>query len=237
MAPKQSTVEDLIIALRDVRVVEALGGIFETKLLSVVTELKEDNDRKATQITKLQCELKSANSRLEALECYTRRDNLLITGLAIGSYAEAAATDNDGTPQIETSQAVECSVLKLFNEQMGIPIQSSDISIAHRLPKRQGAPGSPTTIVKFSNRKAREAVYSARRKLRNSAARIYINEDLNKTTAELYRQSRLLVKSKQIHSTWTTGCTVFIKESSDPRCRPKKIIQLSDLPTTTTRND
>jgi uncharacterized coiled-coil protein SlyX len=95
MPPKQNTVDDLIIALRDPRVLEAIAGIFELKLqpmLDTITELKDENARKSVQIEKLQNHLRSVTSRVEARETYTRRDNLLIAGLPTDSFAEASAT-------------------------------------------------------------------------------------------------------------------------------------------------
>jgi len=45
--------------------------------------------------------------------------------------------------------------------------------------------------VKFTNRQAREAVYAARRMLREfHQMRVYINEDLNKITADVFRYAR-----------------------------------------------
>ena len=233
MTKKQQTVEDLIIALRDPRVLEALAGVFELKLQSVVEELKKDNDHKASQITKLQSDLQSATSRIEALETYARRDNLLISGLPVETFAEAASTniaEEASSRGPEHNLTVERSVLKLFNEQLGVAISSNDISVAHRLKTRNQIAGPPTTIVRFTNRKAKEAVYAARRNLRNAPTRVYINEDLSKATADLFRQARQLVRVKSIHSAWTSSCAVYIKESGELNCRPRKISTIADLP-------
>ncbi len=86
MPPKLQIVDELIIALRDQRVLDALAAVFESKLTSAVAELKEDNVNKAAQINKLQHDLHSAVARIEMLESYTRRDNLLISGLPIETY-------------------------------------------------------------------------------------------------------------------------------------------------------
>ena len=243
MPPKQSTVaEDLIIALSDKRVLDAIAGVIQDKLkplIQSITELKEDNAKKATQIVNLQTDLKSANSRIEALESYNRRDNLLISGLPVESFAEAASTATAPEELDTPSQSVEQSVLKLFNNQLGVPIKPADISIAHRLGKRNNRdPGPPVTIVRFATRKAREAVYAARRQLKTcTTARIFINEDLTKNTAAIFHQARQLVRRNVIHSAWTSKCSVFIKETSDPNCRPRKVAVLSDLPATPTSHD
>ena len=114
MAPKTNLTEELIIARRDQWVQDALADIFETKLqplLGAIAELQADNTRKSQQISKLQEDLQSAATRIEALEIHNRRDNLLITGLHISSYADAVGSD----AETENSQALEQSVLQLFN--------------------------------------------------------------------------------------------------------------------------
>lgn len=245
MGPKSANiVEDLIIALRDQRVLEAISAAVIKPLLDSIAELKIENDQKSEQIAKLQTDLQAANvriealernnnavqsSRIEALEQYTRRDNLLITGLPVESAADAATSD-DGQQNV----TLEKSILKLFNDQLGVPVKPSDISIAHRLKKRNlQDPSPPITIVRFANRKTRDAVYSARRQLRHvvgSQPRIFINEDLNKATASIFRQARQLIRQRVIHSAWTSSCSVFIKVSADPQCRPQKIGTMDDLP-------
>ena len=163
--------------------------------------------RKSQQISKLQEDLQSAATRIEASEIHNRRDNLLITGLPISSYADAVESDAGS----KTSQALEQSVLQLFNQKLGLPIKSTDISTTHRLKK--SCPSDPhpaTTFVRFTNRKAREAVYSARRLLRRSATPIFMNEDLNKPTAELFHEARQLVLKKIIHSAWISSNTPLL---------------------------
>jgi len=213
MGPKQhQLVDELIIALRDPRVLDALASVLESKMQTVVAELIQENEKQSVRIAQLECKLQAATDRVEALEAYSRRDNLIITGLPAGNYVEAVVTENtnrEESPGLPNT-SVERSVLKLFNEQLGVSVQPTDISVAHRL-KRQGD-SAPTTLVKFTNRKAREAVYAARRKLREyHQMRVYINEDLNKNTADLFRKAHQLVRSKVIFSTWTAACTVFIK--------------------------
>jgi len=101
MPPKSSITDELVSALRDPRVTETLANLIESKtqpLIDTITELKSENERKAATILKL-------TTRVEELETYTRRDNLIITGLPVDSYAEAAAVPT------ETTRITDCSVL------------------------------------------------------------------------------------------------------------------------------
>jgi len=186
----------------------------------------------ATKISKLESDLQKANSRVDELEAYTRRDNLVISGLPVESYAEASSsTEQDGRG--ESSEGTEKSLLKLFNDQLKVNVSPADISVAHRLRKRGGSSavnsGPPAVIVRFTNRKTRDRVYNARRELRNMNTRIFINEDLNQSTNKLFFNARHLVKSRIIHSAWTYTGNVFIKETSTSR--PRRITSTDDLST------
>lgn len=233
MPPKVNVAGDLIIALRDTQVLEAIGEILQHRLeplLLTIAELKGENAAKTTRIAKLQSDLDSVTSRLLDLEASARRDNLVVTGLPIESYSEAASTTSSA--ESVPNRSVEQTVLKLFNQQMGVVVQSEDISIAYRI-KKKGASANlspPITIVRFTNRTIRETIYAARSQLKNNKDKIFINEDLNKTTSDIFYKARKLVKEKVIHSTWTSACEVYIKERGDPDCRPKKIRVYSDLP-------
>ena len=155
MPPKANATGDLIIALCDPQVLEAIGEILQHRLeplLQTIAELKVENARKTTHIVKLQSDLDSVTSRLHDLETYARRDNLVITGLPIESYSEAASTAN--SVECLPNQSVEQSVLKLFNQQLGVSVQSGDISIAHWIKKRASTSTSPpVTVGRFTSRK------------------------------------------------------------------------------------
>ena len=152
--------------------IDAIGNIFSNKL----KELSVENNR-------LKEELSAANQRIDALETYSKKSNLIITGIPFASYAESASTQqNQGgvAANLESAEVTENAFLKIVNDQLGVNITSSDISLAHRLPKST-KPGSPSAIiVRFTNLKARDRVYRARKALKGyKDSRIYINEDLS----------------------------------------------------------
>ena len=121
------------------------------------------------------------------------------------------------------------AVLELVNTRLGVNVSSSDISIAHLLKQRQPSNRPPSIIVRFTSMKVRDQVYRARRSLKNSQPPVYINEDLTKMAASLYRQARELVKKKLLHAAWTSGGALFIRKSEEASCKPQKISTESAL--------
>jgi len=65
--------------------------------LNELAALRAEINTQAAKISKLEFDLQMANSRVDELETYTRRDNLIISGLPVESYAEASgSTDQEG---------------------------------------------------------------------------------------------------------------------------------------------
>ena len=105
-------------------------------------------------------------SRGLTIEGYNHFDNLIIAGLPVNNYKEAAAvpTGNDKNP--ESSAVTESAVLQLMNNELNVPVTSNDISFVHRLKSKPHQQAPPNVIVRFTNRKACNAVFAARRQLR-----------------------------------------------------------------------
>ena len=152
----------------------------------------------------LESDLISGNKKIDALEAYTRADNLIIVGLSSTSYADAAsAGESYHISNAESSVMTEKAVLDFCQNKLDISIVTQDISIAHCLKKSANSTEAPPVIVTFTTRKVRDAVIAARRRLKGSSPPIFINEDLTKRSADLSRPARALVKNKTITSTWT----------------------------------
>lgn len=237
MSRRNDPVDDFIRALSDKRVKELLGSIFDDQLKAALLEiedLKRQNAQQSEQINDLVSELHVAQAKIDDLEAYNRRDNLIITGLPLANLAEAVtAAESSATMHVHEHAAVtERAVLALCQDKLEVPITPADISISHRLRKKRGSIDPPAVIVRFTNRKTRDAVYAARKKLKKYRENaIYINEDLTKNTAELFSQARKLVKQKRIASAWTSGGSVYYKLTDLPTCRAKRVVSSSDLPT------
>jgi len=57
---------------------------------------------------------------------------------------------------------------------------------------------------------------------------IYINEDLIKPVADLFREARKLVKEKKLFSAWTYGGSLFVKVSGATGAHSQKITSRDD---------
>ena len=118
-----------------------------------VTTLKES-------MTRLEQENQLLKKKLDDVEQYTRRNNVRVFGI----------------PE-EENENVENSVLKVFQEKMGVAVQPESMERCHRLGRRDDRNRGPRPIiVKFMSYKHREAVFNMKRRLKGS--KIVVSEDL-----------------------------------------------------------
>ena len=236
MPPKVKP-DDFIDSLLDSRVVEALAKalaplikltIEETvnkrfaDLSSTIGEIKKENGVLVERTTRLSAVNRDLNERLDALEAYSRGDNLIIRGLFEQSAAERATSSpsrQDRTVLNEGHRSVEEAVLKLCNESLGVKLTRGDISTAHRLkagPKDKYRP----VIVRFTNRRVRNMIYASKKELKNlTTERVYISEHLTKGAADLFFEARKQVREKTIFAAWTQNGFVHVRFTSDPAAR------------------
>lgn len=152
----------------------------------------------------------------------------------------ALGVESDAIGLSETSLSSEDAVLKLCNDVLGVSVSRSDISVAHRLVKRrrvapseasQSRPETPAPlIVRFTNRRTRNAVFAARKLLANRMPGVYINEHLLPVRASLLKEARQLVKNKRLEGAWSSNGYVYIKLSNLPDSKPIRINDVKDLP-------
>ena len=190
--------EDFVRALQDPAVVVALGDIFDKRVAAMtetITELRSDNNN-------LHRSLAAAERRIEALEAYSMRPDIIICGLPMSSFAKAAAStvSQSTTQSSEYADATEAAVLKLFNEDLNIAVTRQGISAVRRLPKRWKDDMTPApVVVRFTNLRTRDTIYRARIALK-ARPDLYINEHLTKSTAALFHDARILIKQKRLLS-------------------------------------
>ena len=83
--------------------------------------------------TSLRQELTAAEIKIDGLETYNRKSNLIISGLPLHSYAEASSQPSrtDDLQPASSSEELENSVLELINTQLQVKVSTYDISIVH----------------------------------------------------------------------------------------------------------
>ena len=246
--------QELIDALLDPKVVEALGQalganinrIVQAGLVSLVervTELERGGEKAAEERQTLTEENEALRKRIDDMEAYSRCENLVIHGIPPSSFSDAvssrpadqslrgsSSTAIDQSPT-ESNAGTEAAVLALANSTLGLNLTREDISVAHRLPKRPLDTKPAPILVWFSNRRARNAMYQARKQLKSLRSDVYINEHLIKSRAVVLSEARKLVKSQKLEGAWTSNGVVFIRISGLPNSRPIKADSLKDLPT------
>jgi len=185
------------------------------ELRSSLTTKSDTVDQLCREAENLQSSLVKTEARLELLETYTRVDNIVIKGLP-ELAAEVVAVEPVGTGPSSSESTLLC-VLDFFENQLGLSTTPADISIAHRMPRGKFDKVRPT-IVRFTNRRARDMVYKARRQLRvrqDQHSPIYINEHLTKHSEVLYSQCRKLWKDKVISGTWSWHGVIYAKKHTN----------------------
>ena len=210
--PEKSTAESLNIhVLKEPTVRNDLLEIFaplfkqlNSEFKSTLTALQAENEAKDKKIADL-------TARIEVLESQQRRKNLRIHGV---EFKEGE----------DTSQKV-CDTV---NKHLKIKLKPTDIDECFRLNRRGLKPTTESPIlVKLNRYEVRRQIFSSKKLLKDSGTRIFINEDLPKSRADLFKKARQLQKDKLIWKTWTNNSRIFFtitrtdalpKEITDDDC-------------------
>lgn len=207
--------------------------IVEEKVSKVKAECEEHirtiKRESSQKISNLENEIKSIKVEQEEQLQYSYKEDLIVKGLDL-SYGAVA-----------NPEPVDCKkkVLQLFNKDMRLKIEESDISTAHSLPNRQQksqttrrGPTPTKIIVRFTNRDARNSVYASRLSLRSAPKPTFIEEHLTQERSKLYYIARTLKMQKKLFSTWTRGCKLFavVKQGDTPFTFKSEQELLSHIP-------
>ncbi len=90
-------------------------------------------------------------------------------------------------------------------QKFKLNLTAGDIDICHRKGKPK-ADYNRRIIIKFTNYKARQMVYEARRNIGDG---IFVQENLTRLRDQLAYEARKLVRSKSLLKTWVGGCKVY----------------------------
>lgn len=244
------------------KAIDAALSVLRTKLDKVFTEMNQRIDNHSDEIVMLKNENAELHKRLNAVESYSRIDNLLFCGLPesyasvsrapLGPVTRSSATlrsdsDQSGSNrdidqsggdmmlsadqslQSESQESTLLAVINYCQNNLNIEVTPNDISAVHRLPKGKYDRVRPV-IVRFSNRRVRDQIFTARRRMRpsrtESSSIVYVNEHLSKTNEQLFSKCRMMYKNKQVARVWTWHGTVCVKRNDS---RIVKVLSMDDL--------
>ena len=194
-----------------------------------ITSLKADNAKKDKKIQFLE-------QRIDALEQYTRRDDVVITGFHTAPVSlsrivtESINEERNEHAPSNIQDSVEDQIVSFLNES-GIPLNKSEISACHTIGRREKGKSQPI-ILRLVNRKTKTMMLKNGYKLKNitKPEKVYINEHLSKKNSDIARLARELRKKEKITATWTRNCSVFVKaQHPDGNPRVKKINEIAEL--------
>jgi len=158
--------------------------------------------------------------RVEDLEQYTRKEDVIITGLRIQRpYANVVQGDSKNEMDRQGVNSVEEQVLEVLGEN-GVYIKSDEVAACHTIGKASEN-GLQKAIIRFVSRKTKVRTMINAKKLKGSG--IYINEHLTKRNADIAKAARDLRREGKINSTWIRDCKVFVK------CNEGKVQILRDM--------
>ena len=179
-------------------------------LAKKVVTLERDFITARTEIETLRAELQNekiarvlANDRLEQ---YQRKDSVRITGIP--------------HVQGETNAQLEDKVIDVANK-IGVNLVRGDISVTHRLKADKN--GKIPTIVKFSTRRSKETVFSAKKNLKGlpEMQGVFIGEDLTTIRFSTMMQARAC---KDFKSVATKNGKIYVWRNNVPN--PDKPVML-----------
>ena len=150
-----------------------------------ITELKGKVDDLTSSLT-------SANQRIDDLEQYSRRNNLRIS-------CSVKENSNENTDNIVTD---------IIAKDLGVNIDINEIDRSHRVGKPSGNGKPRTILVKFISYRARDKLYSARKK---SKSGIFVSEDLTRRRQGLFFKARQHYKLGSFSHTWTKDGKILVR--------------------------
>lgn len=139
------------------------------KIEDRISNLTERMDNIAQTVEQHSKDILLTNFAIDALEQYTRRNNLRFFGL------EELPSEN-----------VDNIIIQLIKDKLNIDLNIIDIERAHRIGKKTATKTRPV-IVKFASYRTRALVFHARKALKG--LKIFIQEDLTKYRHDLMKRA------------------------------------------------
>jgi len=223
----QSALDRVFIELKEMKESQLE---FEKKLTNKIDNLEKLLITKDKKIQELE-------TRIDDLEQYSRKEDLIITGLDIvikKTFAEAVENDDESAtaeknkePTMKENE-VETQTIAFLNK-FGMNVQESEVSACHFLGKKRDD-GKRNVIIRFVSRKTKERVlFYARTSKKMRETKVFVNEHLTKKNGQIAKRARELKKEGKLIDTWVRDTKVFIKIGEKQVRVVKSIDELSQF--------
>ena len=209
------TIQEELKTLTDTfmhKVKELEGRVFEMEAKTDKTESQvaavKKNEGLQNMIRQQDRVIKQNEKDINDLQQYSRRWNVRVYRV----------------PEVQGETADDCvkKVCQIFTKDVGVATSPTDIEVAHRAGKYSDQQARPI-LVRFFDRKKRDAVIGGRRKLKNKGT--VIGEDL---TYANYRLSTAAFKHSATLSVWSTNGKVLAKLKNGQTIRLNIHMDLDD---------
>jgi hypothetical protein len=151
------------------------------------------------------------NTKIRQLERDIRAANLKFVGVPI--LPENEITKDLGNIKITPQLKYAKSIMKVISEAGIENIQETDIGTIQKINIPGNASNSSILIVKMSSEGAKATLYAQRTKLKNCSSKIFLNEDLTREDATVFKKAREEVKKGKLFTAWTKSGLVWVKTS------------------------
>ncbi len=178
-----------------------LVGDFTTKLEKLTVSFTERVSSLEGENSLLKKEKALLREQVDDLQQYSRRDNLLIHGIPDSS---------------EKSTSPEACVIDCLNSLFPeLRVDSSDISVAHRIPSKSGSTRPAPLIVRFSRRCIRNNILRAAKEKRNSQhlreKGKSITEHLTSSRQNLLKKGKAIAAEHRVVCCWSREGQIYLR--------------------------
>jgi hypothetical protein len=179
-----------------------------TESIEITSQDKIDSiTSKVVKIQKCQDELLA---HLHTLDRNSRNCNIKFHGVQVKSHEGKTNHEN-----------LVISIMDNINEAGVTGIKEGDFdSVIKITPAGQ----VPFLLARMKTSNLKKKLYSQRTKFRQCSQRIFVNEDLTKNEATVFKKARTQVKDGTLHSCWSMDGLIYGKTSPDGK--PFKIKEL-----------
>lgn len=178
------------------------------EIKSELAAVKKENESLRAMNTALDGEVKSLKDRVRSLEQYSRKNNIEISGIP------------------ETPKENVNSIVKDVGTALGVDLQGTDISTAHRVPSfRKDRP--PPLIVQFARRSVRDTLINKFRERKVMTAQqinaalpaqnVYINEHLSPENKLFLSKLKQKCKDIGYNYAWSRDGKFFVRKCQGER--------------------